>query len=359
MSVPSIRSVYENLFKGERKKVVVAATEDSNSRCPELNLMGRGGLYLAGLIENNDVSIHADLFSFNRYFQWEYPKTGHPYLRLLVAHTTLGMSQVSSRIAEIRSEDGTYDFSLIGAESTEIFFHMLGKGLVFSPETSQIKGYSSLGIAVHTPTDKWFNDAHNSHAPEKWVSGDPELDSAIIPHNGCLWGMTQTPGFALQKVLFLKARQFGYQIPATPYGLVAFVPARADLESIPGIEYWWHTDGIYLWKEDGPKLTGTEAAKALKSSFERASDDLLFKTKGEDVFLQVIQTDPNTYRLYLIDPGWLDPSDRQIKVISQRYDNIKVNDLLSGESIVSRDNEFDLVVPAGGIRILEIHCPHQ
>jgi len=49
MSVPSIDGVYKELFKGERKKVVTASTEDSNSRCPEMNLMGRGGLWQAGL----------------------------------------------------------------------------------------------------------------------------------------------------------------------------------------------------------------------------------------------------------------------------------------------------------------------
>lgn len=73
----------------------------------------------------------------------------------------------------------------------------------------------------------------------------------------------------------------------------------------------------------------------------------------------MLQTDPNTFRLYLIDPGWLDPSDRHLKVISQSHDNITVTDLLSGESIDCRDNEFDLVVPAGAIRILEVNCLYQ
>jgi len=87
----------------------------------------------------------------------------------------------------------------------------------FFPQ-QQVKGFSPIGIAVHTPPKKWLQDGFNGHAPWKWRD-DPELHNAIIPHNGCLWGNTETPEHALQKVLLGKKRQFGYHIPATPIHL--------------------------------------------------------------------------------------------------------------------------------------------
>lgn len=259
MSTPSIPEVYETVSAGENRKVIVAATEDSNSRTPEMNLMGRGGLWQAGMMAGNDVSIHGDLFSFNRYQQWEYPKAGHPYLRLLVAHTTMGMTYSNSRIRDLYQVEDSLFFAPIGQESTEIFYHLLGKGLVFSPPREDILGYSPLGMIVHQPPKVWLSDAHNGHSPERWVDLE-EMHQAVFPHNGSLWGMTNTPEHAFQKVIFHKERQYGYQIPATPYGLVAFVPEQTDTTDVANVSRWLHTDGMYVWKAGGPKLNGRAAA---------------------------------------------------------------------------------------------------
>ena len=352
MSIPSIGSVYESMFKGERKKVIMAATEDSNSRCPEMNLLGRGGLWQAGLLQNNDVSIHADIFSFCRYHQWEYPKIGHPYLRLMVAHTSLGGTQLSIRVKDRKMNNGEHQFTYLGKESTEILYHMLGKGLVFSPEPEQVRGYNPVGIVVHEPEQKWFEDAHNGHAPEKWT-GDTELDKAIIPHNGVTWGMSNTPDYALQNVLLNKERQFGYQVPATPYGLVALVPEHADLDKVAGINDWIHTDGIYVWRDPDQKMTGQQAADFLKKEFSASANQLPFRIEG-NAFMQIIETGDDQYRLILVDPGWLDPEDRKISLYSQLDQKFTYKDLLSGGQL--GDDKIQVTIPAGTFRILEANA---
>ncbi len=58
---------------------------------------------MAGLIDGFRVSVIADLFSFCRFHQWEYPKHGHPYLRLLAAHTLLGGDSYSVRPRMLRA----------------------------------------------------------------------------------------------------------------------------------------------------------------------------------------------------------------------------------------------------------------
>lgn len=352
MSSPAIKEVHDALFLGERKKVSMAATEDSNSRTPEMNLMGRGGLWQAGMLSHNNVSIHGDLFSFNRFHQWEYPKTGHPYLRLLVAHTTMGMTQISARIREITARGDTFEFIPTGRESTEIFYHMLGKGLVFSPKPEEILGYSPIGLVIHRPPDKWLKDAHNGHRPEIWKD-DPVLEKAVIPHNGNLWGMTNTPVHALQKVLFNKERQFGLQIPATPYGLVAFVPEYADLEKVNGISDWWHTDGISIWRDEQQKYSGEKAAALLLETFKKAAYQMPFRQNGT-AFMQVISTGPNTFRLYLIDPGWVDPDERAVEVNIQLDGEFEAVNVLTKEYYPINNHKFQAIVPDGLFSIIEV-----
>ncbi len=355
MSTPSISTVYDAIFAGESRKVIVAATEDSNSRTPEMNLMGRAGLWQAGLIAGNDVSIHRDLFSFNRFQQWEYPRTGHPFLRLLVAHTTLGMTYSNSRIKDVFQTPDSLFFTTTGQESTEIFYHLLGKGLVFSPRREDALGYSPLGVIVHRPPENWLTDAHNGHAPEKWVE-EAEMHQAVFPHNGNLWGMTNTPDHAFQKVIFGKQRQFGYQIPATPYGLVAFVPEHVDTNDVANISEWIHTDGLSVWQGDGPKYTGLQAAQFLETQFERAAAKLPFRVRGH-AFLQTLRTDKDQYRLFLVDPGWLDPADRKVQVDVQLEGRFSAKDLLSGESLNFSNSSLTVNVPAGLFRIIEVRRP--
>jgi lambda-carrageenase len=355
LSSPADPKVFNALFAEDRKNVSMSATEDSNSRTPELNLMGRGGLWQAGLLSHNDVSIHGDLFSFNRFQQWEYPKAGHPYLRLLVAHTTLGMTQISTRIREIMPSSDSAVFEATGKESTEIFYHLLGKGIIFSPERENILGYSPIGMVVHQPPKKWLEDAHNGHSPEIWED-DMELHQAVMPHNGNLWGMTNTPAHALQKVLFNKERQFGTQVPATPFGLVAFVPEFTDLNDVANISEWWHTDGIYVWKDNGPRLYGSEAANALKADFEKAAARLPFRqVNSEDaVFMQIIRLKENHFRMVLVDPGWINPKDHRVDIKIQLEGNYRVENVLDKQHYNISNKQFTVNVPAGLFTVVDV-----
>jgi hypothetical protein len=351
MSIPAKPSAFGALFGGRRGEALLPATEDSNSRTSELNVLARFGLRQAGLVPDFTVTMLGDLFSFNRYWQWEYPKHGHPYIRLLVAHTLLGGNHYEFRFRHLRPTSGGFAFTDMGRESTEVFLHMLGKGIVFTPRPDQMAGMSPIGLAVHDPDKRWLEDVHNLHRPPQWRD-DPALHEAVIPHNAALWGMTETPAHALQAVLLGKERQFGHMF-ATPYGPFAIVPAHADLNSVVGVEEWWHTDGIDLWRDGDPKMRGMRAAKALRHSFESAADRLPFRPRGDDVFFHTVQLDDGRYRIYAMDPAWVDPWARQVDVDVQESGDFRIRDILSGEELPVRDGCFGLRVPAGGLRIID------
>jgi hypothetical protein len=351
-SRPAEPRVFAALTRDGRHEATVPATEDSNSRTPELNLMARVGLRQAGVFREFQVSVHQDLFSFNRFHQWEYPKSGHPYLRLLVAHTVLGGSRFRAWGPFLAGGPQGDEWTTFGRESLETFLHLLGKGIVFPPVPADMAGLSTVGIAVHPPPPEWLADAHNGHRPWRWTGGDA-LERAVVPHNGCNWGMSPTPPHALQAVLFRKTRQFGCFVPPTPYGAVAIVPAVADLSKVAGVDEWWHTDGMALWREGGPRLDGEDAARELRASFEEAAERLPFRATGDDVFLHSVRMEGGRYRLYLIDPGWLDPRERNVRVLIQAPGSFRVVDVLAGEPLATDGRAFDVRVPAGALRILD------
>jgi outer membrane protein assembly factor BamB len=348
LSMPAKQEIFDGLFRDGKGRAITAATDDANSRTPEINILARMGLRQAGLIGHVSASTIMDSFSFSRMQEWEYPKHGHPFLRLLVAHTLLGADRYYIRMDCWHGSELT----AMSEEGTGLFFHMLGKGLVFTPRPDQMAGLSRIGFAVHEPQKKWIEDGHNGHGVDKWEQV-PELDNAVLPHNGCIWGNTPTPPHALTAVLLHKKRQFGNHIPATPYGPIAFVPVHAELKKVVGVEDWWHTDGISVWRDGGEKLTGAKAAEALRAAFEKAAEKLPFRAVGDDVFFQTVQIAPGRYRLYAIDPGWLEPAVRRINVRIQLPGEFAVRDLLSGEHIAVANRSFPLEVPAGALRILE------
>lgn len=353
MSMPANRMVYDALFGDGRGEVVVLTTEDSNSRTPEINLMARVGLRQSGVAGTFQVSVHGDLFCYNRFHQWEFPKSGHPYLRLLVAQTMLGGGRFRfSGPVGYADADGEWAWTRFGAESAKVFLGLLRDGLIAPPDPQDNVGLCRVGFIIHEPSDTWKEDGHNGHQPHRWP-GEEALAGAVIPHNGVTWGNSPTPSHAIAAVALRKRRQFGWFVPATPYGLPVMVPEHAPIEAVPMVRSWWHTDGVALWREDGPRLRGAEAADALRADLEAHAGLLPFRASGDDGFFHSVRIDESRYRLVAVDPGWLDPRDRQVEILTQVPGEFEFRDLISGDRMTAGGGRLALTVPAGAFRLLE------
>jgi hypothetical protein len=356
---PAMPVVYDELFATERRKVLVAATEESNGRWSETNLMGRLGLYYAGLVSEMKVRIIRDMFAPNCFFEVEYPRSGHPFLRMLVAHTVTGGSDfqlfISDKVRNEASRQGQVQYNLLGRESTELFQHLLARGIVFPPRPEQMANICPVGLVMHPPEQKWLRNAHNNHRPWK-AREDEETLEAVYPRLDCGWAFAPLPQFAFSRIAFRKRRVFDCLVPATPYGHVLMLPCHFDHSGIDVVQNWWHTDGIYLWRKDGPRLLGQEAGQALRASLEQAAADLAVRSTGDDVFYQLVRRPKGGYRLYAVDPGCLDPADRRARFRVNMPGNWQARDVLSGETVAMHGSELELRVPAGAFRVIDLTC---
>lgn len=356
LDAPARDDIYRNLFGTERAKVVVAATEESNARWSDINLMARMSLRYAGLVGAMKVHVHRDMFCYNRFHQWEYPKSGHPFLRMLVAHTVCGASLFSISLSDAISHEqrpsGQLVYNQLGRESTETFLELVGRGVVFPPSPEQMANLNPVGIVMHSPPEKWMRNAHNNHRP--WEAAeDEETLHAVLPRLHCGWGNAPVPEFALPRVLFGKRRVFDGEVPATPYGHVLMLPSHFDRSALTGVKRWWHTDGIYLWEDGGKRLTGKEAGRALQASFEEGKRRLRFRVDGDPVFCQVLALGGGTFRIVLADAGWLVPEDRRVRMAHRDGAVKRVKDVIGHAAVDTDGGGFDVRVPAGSIRILD------
>lgn len=352
VAVPAMKR-FRALFDEDFRDVLVMSVEDSNTRCPELNMAGRLGLFLSGTVDNLSARTIIDEMCWNRLWDLECPMTGHPFLRRQIAQGLLGAKYFEYSLP-LRG-GGTSrpgGLSIVGDESLGLICHLLGKGLLIPPAPAEMVDVSPLVIRMREPAAEFLRDAFNIHGHDSFFPDSVMRDS---PFEGlaCYDGMAPVRPSYLGGYLFGVRRHYDGFMPAEPYGLTAIVPAFVDRRKCPWEKGAWETDGR-SWFNGTHPVSGLDARSRIIQGFERAADRLPVRLEGH-AFLQVQAMGTHVLRATLIDPGFLDPADRPVRLhLRSDLQVDRVVDLLSGEPFEIRERSFSLTVPAGAFRILEM-----
>ncbi|HKQ46995.1 MAG TPA: VCBS repeat-containing protein [Phycisphaerae bacterium] len=351
-TVPAMKR-FRSLFDGTYRDVLVMSVEDSNSRSPELNLMGRLGLYLSGCAEMSARTI-LDEMCWNRQWEWEAPTTGHPFLRRQIVQGLLGARYYEYMLPLQSYEWGRRGgFSVIGAESAELIIHMLGKGLLIPPVPSDMAGISPVMLRMREPNERFTKEAFNIHGHDSFV---PDREENESPFEGlaCHRGAAPVrPSYVGGYLLGIERHAAGF-IPSTPFGIPALVPQSVERSRCSWAKSDWETDGRW-WFEGTERRSGLEARSSVLQSFEQSALDLPLRVEGA-VFMQVQKLGPDILRATLVDTGFLNPADRAVSIRVRTGLRVnKVVDLMSGTPLEVNAGLIALIVPAGAFRIIEFH----
>lgn len=350
LAAPALPGVYSTISQCENW---VASAEDSNSRSSELNLMGRIGLRQLGLVKNSIACFMSDLHRL-KYSDRALNKQGHGALRSLLCQWVLGCTEIHLRSFFLYLKEGRIEYTRFGKESLEILLHLFRGGLLYPVPPEDGVGFSRMGIVMHQPDRDWLAEADSLHRPHHWFER-PYPKEALMPFNGCTWSWAPTPLHSLSSVLFCKKTQGCSHIPATPYGAVIMVPEHAPYQSDDRVDEWLHTDGVFLWQEQGgERFCGNEAGAILRERAEFHAGKLPVRAFGDDVFCHTISPEENRMRVFLMDPDWFNPGDCKINLVLQCGGDWKLLDALTGEALAASFQSCELTVPAGSFRILEV-----
>ncbi len=349
-TVPAMKR-YRKLADGSYADVLVMSVEDSNSRSPELNLAGRAGLFLSGAVNQLSARTIPDELCWNRIWEWECALTGHPFLRRQVVQALLGARFFEYKLVQTTAGE-QMGFTQIGSESVEILLHMLGKGLLVPPAARDMAGISPLAIKMREPSADFLVQAENLGYQDAFTEDRLER-TAPMSGLACYWGAAPTEESYIGGYLLDQETHFGNFIPKTPYGFPAIVPTACRSKIAGWPVGGWETDGRWFY-DDGSRVTGLEARSRVLADFKAAADGMPFQLLGP-AFMQAQRMGDDVFRLTLIDPGYLDPDDRQV-VIRVRDDRPvkQVVDLLSGQALETNEGQIGLTIPAGVFRIVEV-----
>jgi len=73
-----------------------------------------------------------------------------------------------------------------------------------------------------------------------------------------------------------------------------------------------------------------------------------------DAHWSVVRLDPNHIRVTLIDPGYLDPADRNAEIVLQHINGVRCIDILSGRQLPLKNGRIHVTIPMGTLRIVDI-----
>lgn len=183
------------------------------------------------------------------------------------------------------------------------------------------------------------------------------------------WWYSYSLGFSTYASGVIDRRQ--NIIPPYPNGMVLITPvqnnALRENNSVRGnladnlhpfyksILKEYITDGVdYLSADGKQRYKADEFYKQIKKDIEEGAKKLPVLVKGEKTGWVVAQVSPTHLRLTLVDGGYLAPMDRKVKVMLNNLSVKKVCDILDGISYNITDNSFDVTVPCGMFRFIDI-----
>ncbi len=346
---PADPEVRELIFNGRYRSVILPAVEDSNSRTSDAQLAARVGLWLNGDFDDWAVRACADWFNFARTWEWESVMTGHPQLRYYVSQAMLGARVFMLGSGEL--ERRSHAMTRVGREGAAPFLHLLGRGALTPPTRAQMASVSPVVLHVPQASERFARRGANGHGHHKWNEDGSDTQRWALERLDCYWGMAPLPATDLSTYLWGRTRRSADHIPVTaPHGFVSVVSGSKPRLDGP----WktiWTTDGDTLVR-DGKKHSLEAARELMQRDLAAGMAEMPLDVEGT-VFHQVIAQSADHYVIALVDPGWVDPAERRVRLKARQPGRWTVRDRVTGQTFGTLSPSLEIVVPAGAFRLLD------
>ncbi|MBK7930947.1 MAG: PQQ-binding-like beta-propeller repeat protein [Bryobacterales bacterium] len=325
------------------RSVFVPALEETNSRTPELSLAGRVGLWLTGTFERWASRVVTDDACFDRMWEWSSQQVMSLHLRHLAGNAALGAETFFVSVFQ-----GPFSGGL--ERQLAPFYDLVDKGIVRVPAREDLLSVSGLALGMKTPPSALYlshginghrySYPKDNHSPLVFDRLDSYWGAApLLPHDFSRYAMNirrRTPNF----------------LPEYPYGLISILPDDTQLPA-GRIRAKISTDGEFFYDATGKPRDAASHQASMRQALEEHAARLPVRVRGQ-VHWSAVRLDANHIRVTLIDPGYLDPADRDAEILAQGISATGCTDILRRESLPLSGGTVKLRVPAGTLRIVDL-----
>lgn len=328
------------LLNEKYQDVFVPALEETNCRTQELSLAGRIGLWQAGAFHRWSCRIVTDNANFDR--MWEY--AGHQVLshhfRQLVSTAALGADVFYNTI-----QRGPLAAQLLP------FYDLLEKGIIHIPRREELLSLSEVALGMASPPSAQFiQHGINGHL---YRSPQDEQPPMVFDRLDCYWAGAPLADCDASRCVYGVARRQCNFLPPLPFGMVAIAPADVRTGPTARFRQMLKTDGQYWYDDQGKRREAAAGRDTVLAALESAANRLPVRVMGQ-AHWSVVRLDATHVRVTLIDPGYLDPADRDVTIVMQHLEGAACRDILSGQSLRIDGGRVRLQIPAGTLRVIDI-----
>lgn len=331
--------LFRPIMADERyREIFVPSMEETNSRSQSLSLAGRAGLWLTGRFRHMSGRVVTDNANYNRLWEWCQVEHLSHFLRALSLKRALGAD--------------LFHINITSDNASELlpFYLMLEKGILPLPGREDIVSLCDTTIGIKSPDAEFIAHGTNGHGLDRY---QPQEETFVFDRLDCYWGGAPIPDHDLERYAMNARRRMTNFIAQSPFGNMTTISAETDLAQFPFFRRMLVTDGKYWYDETGNARTAEEYKPEVLRALEDSAARLPIRVFGE-VAWAAIRLDSSHIRLILIDPGYMDPADRNAEAVFQHIRPARITDILSGETLELEQGRLRVHVPMGILRILDI-----
>lgn len=337
------------LFDEKYRAVFIPGLEETNSRTQELSLAGRIGLWQMGYFDHWLGRVTTDNVNSDRMFEWGGQQVINHHLRNLVSSASLG-ADVFYNTLDIT------DLSLETQKDTSVlymqlvpFYEMINKGIIHIPARNELLSVSDVALGMtDNPSNVFITTGTNGH---KYAFPSDVQKEMVFGRLNPYWSCSSIDTFDYSWYAFNVKLRMANFLPETPYGMTCIIPA--ETKTGERFKKIITTDGEYFFDEQGKQYSASDYKPVVQSALEEGAGRLPVLVRGK-VHWSVVKLDDKHLRITLIDPGYLDPAEREAEIVLQHVSGISCIDILSRISLPVNDGKIALTVPAGIFRIVDV-----
>ena len=331
------------LLDGRYSDLFVPCLEETNSRTQELSLAGRLGLWQSGVFEHWASRAETDNACFNRSWEWSSQQVLSHLLRNLISGASLGSDVYFNGVFQ-----GPFSPAL--EVQLRPFYDMLEKGVVHIPQASELASLSELALGMRSPPSKGYL----SHGTNGTRFIHPEDQPPFVfDRLDWYWGGAPLESHDFSRYAFGIDRRMCNFLPLTPYGMVTIVPDETQAGLRNPFASKISTDGQSFFDASGKAFGPAEYRPVVEAALQEASARLPVLVRGR-AHWSAAWIDDTHLRVTLVDPGYLDPDDREVEIVLQQEAWTRCRDILGKEDLAISDRVIPLRIPMGSVRIVDL-----
>ncbi|SDR70053.1 hypothetical protein SAMN05216503_0494 [Polaribacter sp. KT25b] len=326
----------EMFFSGKYGDILVPASEDTSNRIQDLNLAGRIGMRNGGYVNDFAMRLIDDNPTSWRPLTPGGQNSVSPYLRQGVM-----MAAYGARYGVVSTSGFVEDPGL------NILFALMKSGVLPIVEKENITSIGSWHL-IKDIDPKLVHSVDTHHELKQYKKDD---ENAIFSVGQMHWAGTDIPSHDYSKIaLGVDYRWLNY-MPEIPNGMVPIAPVESQKELLKSNIPFSISNGKQGFL-NSEFITAKKYKSTFKNIVESGAKQLPILVKG--AAWSAIKIDENHTRIILMDPGYIEPEERNVIITFQHRKPKSVSDILSKEDLKVTKSKMNLTVPAGSLRFIDV-----